>query len=232
MADNLVDTETTLVTHLRDNLTDYKKLLSGKQWIWSGAPHINKKTNKMAGTPRIHVSRRTSNPQYTRLGTHKKDYHIEYQIQVYVAAGQKCYVSGTGTTLAEAVDTSETDIDVTSAANMTASTTTLDHLIRITDGTNEDIRKITAINTNTVTIDSACNNSYANGSAAYPYTLYKGSKLLNKICDDIANTLETNAGSLTGIHRVERLDEGGYFYDYDLDVYICPMIFEAWVLNR
>lgn len=232
MTDNLVDTEGTIVTHLRNNLTDYAKLLTGKQWIWAGEPQVNRRTGKMASTPRVHVMRRGGSPAYTRLGTHKKDFHVSYQIQIYVAKGQKCYVSGTKTTLAEDVDTTETAIDLTSAADFTADDGSNTHFIRITDGTNEDIRRVESIASNTVTVDSACNNSYSTGDDAYPYTMYGGTKLLNKLCDDITNTLETSAGSLTGIHRMERVDEGGYFLDRALSVYICPMSFEAWVINR
>jgi hypothetical protein len=63
-------------------------------------------------------------------------------------------------------------------------------------------------------------------------TTYSGTALLNQLCDEIAETLETNAGSITGVQTLRRVDGGGYYYNDKTKNYECPMTFEAWVVNR
>jgi len=60
---------------------------------------------------------------------------------------------------------------------------------------------------------------------------YSGTALLNKVCDDIASVLETNATSITGVKWAKRVSGGGYYPNHETKCYVCPMVFELWVEN-
>ena len=61
--------------------------------------------------------------------------------------------------------------------------------------------------------------------------IYSGTALLNKVCDDIASVLETNASSITGVKWAKRVSGGGYYPNHETKCYVCPMVFELWVEN-
>ena len=61
--------------------------------------------------------------------------------------------------------------------------------------------------------------------------IYSGTALLNKVCDDVASVIETNATSITSVKWAKRVSGGGYYPNHETKCYVCPMVFELWVEN-